>query len=360
MDDQAYMGVPLIGALLIEQGLITMEQLQVCMLLQSENYLGIPIGQILVNCGYITQNDLTHILILQSEIRSSLLETFDSRIEPPADLSALLVYQHHALALIGLLRRLGVATTVARDWDGAAATRDRQPPDMLLIDPCAIAPDTELAAGGLPLLVLPSALCVPGRAGLPAWAEAALGPFIAQVRERRQHQETLAALRQREFELTAITTMNQIFISVAPPHEALSQLMIRIRDLLHVEAGILYRLDRAAGQLIAEVIFGPGSNVPAEQRISIRQGVAGWAARFRKPLVIADVAHDPRFNPQIDQLPGCTTRSVLCVPLMAFGEVRGVIQLMNKLHGERFTKRDLFLLRAGATTTALTQALAAR
>jgi hypothetical protein len=40
--------------------------------------------------------------------------------------------------------------------------------------------------------------------------------------------------------------------------------------------------------------------------------------------------------------------------------VRGVIQLMNKLHGERFTKRDLFLLRAGATTTALTQALAAR
>ena len=38
MDDRSHTGIPLIGALLIEAGLITMEQLQVCLLLQSERY----------------------------------------------------------------------------------------------------------------------------------------------------------------------------------------------------------------------------------------------------------------------------------------------------------------------------------
>jgi hypothetical protein len=38
---------------------------------------------------------------------------------------------------------------------------------------------------------------------------------------------------------------------------------------------------------------------------------------------------------------------MLCVPLVALGEVRGVLQLINKLDGE-FTESDLSLIRITA------------
>src|SRR5262249_23472261 len=133
------------------------------------------------------------------------------------------------------------------------------------------------------------------------------------------------------------------------------KLMIRIRDLLDVEAGVLYRLDWATRQLISEVTFGPQSTILEPQRVPVGQGIAGWVARYRRPLIVTDLAPDPRLRPQVDQQPGCPARTIICLPLIAFGEVHGVIELINKLHGETFTKRDLLLLRVAATMVSLTQ-----
>lgn len=352
MEDRSHMGIPLIGALLIEAGLITMEQLQVCMLLQSENYLGIPIGQILVNCGYISQSDLSHILILQSEIRSSILTTFDERIERPADLTALICYRHNVLHLITLLQRLGVAAVLARDWAGLTAAWRRQPPDLILIDPGLIPPTADLEEAVLPVLPLP---LESNAQSVPPWVVTVLSQFVEQVRDQRTYRQATADLRRRDFELNTIATINQIFTTIYPIQDALSKLMIRIRDLLDVEAGVLYRLDWPARQLVSEVTFGPQSTVLEPQRVAVGQGIAGWVARYRRSLIVADVAQDPRFNPQIDQQPGCPARTIICLPLIAFGEVHGVIELINKLHGESFTKRDLLLLRVAATMVSLTQ-----
>jgi phosphoserine phosphatase RsbU/P len=67
------------------------------------------------------------------------------------------------------------------------------------------------------------------------------------------------------------------------------------------------------------------------------------------------VRRDRRFEGMFDHQNGFQTRSILCVPMIAMGEVRGVIQLINKLNGD-FNERDLLLMRILAAMGALAEA----
>jgi hypothetical protein len=66
------------------------------------------------------------------------------------------------------------------------------------------------------------------------------------------------------------------------------------------------------------------------------------------PLVSNDVSNDPRFYSDIDESLGFTTRSILCVPLVAQGTPIGAIEVINKRNGD-FTQKDLELLTSMAS-----------
>ncbi len=74
--------------------------------------------------------------------------------------------------------------------------------------------------------------------------------------------------------------------------------------------------------------------------IKLKMGLVGMCV-FTKRLVNApDARSDPRFNPEIDEMSGFRTESVLGAPLFdGNGEVMGVIELLNKKTGI-FTKED--------------------
>lgn len=86
----------------------------------------------------------------------------------------------------------------------------------------------------------------------------------------------------------------------------------------------------AKGAKVAELI---GKAIPKNK------GIAGWVAENGRPLLIADVKEDKRFNHDVDAVTGYQTESVLCVPLMMKTGVIGVIALLNKKDGS-YTKKD--------------------
>ena len=49
---------------------------------------------------------------------------------------------------------------------------------------------------------------------------------------------------------------------------------------------------------------------------------------------MAEVYNDERFNSNIDEQTGYTTRSILCMPICIRGTVIGVVQMINKKTGE--------------------------
>lgn len=337
--------VPLVGALLISEGLITQEQLNACLLLQAQDHPDLPIGQILVRCGYISQLALDQALGIQSDLKSSLVASIESQGVPQADLTALVLHARAGEVAYAVLRQLGVAATPVRDWAEFARALKEADFDLALVGAELIDESSMLPEHSTPLLLLPQNL-LPANGGfyVPPWARELVGRFVGQVRTQRRQNAALDRLHESEFAQSAIAALSRSMCAARTPRDAIIHLMAAIRDQFGVEAGTLYRFDRPSEQLVFEVVIGPHQEALYQQRLPIDRGLAGWVVRNNEPLLIPDVRRDPRFEGMFDHKSGFQTRSVLCVPLVARGQVCGVIQLINKLNGD-FNERDLQLLR---------------
>ncbi len=353
--------MPLFGALLVAEGTITLEQLNACLLLQTQDYPDTPIGQILLRCGYISgRHDRAD---PQTTARAKAPFDGSDRDRNPlqADLRALVFHRYADTSINAVLGKLGVITTQVRDWADFQRTWQAQQPDMILIDAELIENAAALLAQETtPIFFLPPISRRYDQSyHLFHWIEALLVRFVQQVRVQRQQHDAVERLSQREFEICAAASMSRSISTACSPHDALVHLMSTIRDLFDIEAGTLYLFDRPTQQLIFEVVLGPHQDTLSRQRLSIDRGIAGWVVRYGEPLLIPNVRRDQRFEGMFDNQNGFQTRSILCVPMIAMGQVRGVIQLINKLDGD-FNERDLLLMRILAAMGALAEAAASQ
>lgn len=67
----------------------------------------------------------------------------------------------------------------------------------------------------------------------------------------------------------------------------------------------------------------------------------GWVVSKGRALIVEDASKDSRFSERVDGITGFRTESIIAVPLKAAGRSYGVIELMNKLAGGRFSALDL-------------------
>ena len=91
--------------------------------------------------------------------------------------------------------------------------------------------------------------------------------------------------------------------------------------------------------LAFKVVKGDRSTEPVGKIIPQGQGILGWVAQSGRPLRIADVKEDKRFNEDIDAITDNQTKAALCVPLMIQSGVIGVIELLNK-KANFYSQRD--------------------
>lgn len=116
-----------------------------------------------------------------------------------------------------------------------------------------------------------------------------------------------------------------------------------IRVFMDAERCTLFQYDEASDELWSKVFSGPRIE---EIRVKNGEGIAGYVMQTGEWVRIVEAASDPRFQSKFDRKTGFVTRSVLCVPLINVqGRRIGVVQVINKLHGE-FVERDAELLAA--------------
>ena len=78
--------------------------------------------------------------------------------------------------------------------------------------------------------------------------------------------------------------------------------------------------------------------------------LSGWMIQNKKPLIINDLSNDKRFL--IQHRTDMPINSLLCTPLLAKGELLGLISVFNKKYDEDFTKNDERLLSIIASQSA--------
>jgi len=136
-----------------------------------------------------------------------------------------------------------------------------------------------------------------------------------------------------------------------------SQLIKEILQLsqqaVKAQASSIILVDEKTGKLYFDVAEGKVKNNLRDLTFDPEKSIAGWVAANRKPLIVNDVSSDKRWNRGIDDRTGFKTRSILCVPLITHRKLIGVIEVLNKLEGESFTREDLAMLNSVASTAAV-------
>ncbi|MBI5695024.1 MAG: GAF domain-containing protein [Nitrospirae bacterium] len=100
-------------------------------------------------------------------------------------------------------------------------------------------------------------------------------------------------------------------------------------QILNAEASSILLYDEA-GNLRFEHITGESANALKGKIVKPGVGITGWVAQEGKPVVVNDVASDPRFASMYDKDSGFVTRSMLCVPLVIEGVNIGILEVINK------------------------------
>jgi signal transduction histidine kinase len=175
----------------------------------------------------------------------------------------------------------------------------------------------------------------------------ALRREIARLRDENE------AARRR---IAVLEVMQQIARSLSSElnlEPLLQMILASAVRVIDAAAGSLLMLDRATHELVFEVIEGGGGAALEKTRMPATKGIAGWVVTHGEPLIVDDVHRDARYYPNIAEDYAFATDSILCVPLIAKGDVIGVLQLLNKTGGKRFSMADQELLSALAAQSAV-------
>jgi len=115
-----------------------------------------------------------------------------------------------------------------------------------------------------------------------------------------------------------------------------------ISELLDAERTSIFLVDWEHMEL--QALFAEGAE-KSDLVIKLKMGIVGWAVLSRREVSIANASDHPYFNPEIDQIHGFKTESIMVAPVIdEHGEVLGALELLNKETGV-FTDLDLQALR---------------
>lgn len=122
-------------------------------------------------------------------------------------------------------------------------------------------------------------------------------------------------------------------------------------DLLQAEAGALWLVDEASGEMVVQVAVGGPDR--AGTRLPAGAGIAGQALRENRPLRVDAGLPEEYPYPGADREPRFVTRSLLCAPLTAPGAAIGVLEVRNRRDGRPFDDEDERWLTAFAPQAAV-------
>jgi signal transduction histidine kinase len=195
-----------------------------------------------------------------------------------------------------------------------------------------------IAPPGILCLVDPSADC-------PLNLEN-IGPLAANLTIFLDRAYLQSEVHRQEIVFNVVSDISYSLTSTLSLQKIFHQLMVPVRRTLNVESLSVGLIDSSSGDIeFVDVLMGPLFQDLPPVRLKRGQGIAGWVAERREPVIVNDVYSDKRFFSQVDHQSGFRTNSMICIPLQVEERVIGVLQAINKQDGN-FNDGDLRLLQA--------------
>jgi len=145
-------------------------------------------------------------------------------------------------------------------------------------------------------------------------------------------------------EIDFFEEVGRVLTSSMKLNEILTAIMKKTKEMTNAESWSVLLVDEETGDLVFEKADSKMAPKIEKYRLKPGEGIAGWVAREGVPIIVPDVSRDERFYSKLDKQIHFKTKSLMCVPIKSRGRVIGVLEVVNKITGEPFTKEDLALL----------------
>jgi signal transduction histidine kinase len=172
-------------------------------------------------------------------------------------------------------------------------------------------------------------------------------------RDYEKLKEQSQLLHQQVVALRIIERLTQTLTVEMELGELLKKIVHSAVQVVRASAGSLLLLDQETDELVFAVIEGGGGASLVGQRLAKGVGIAGWVAEHCEALIVDDVSKDERYFSSIAEDTHFETTSLICVPMVAKGQLVGVLQILNKQSGEPFTEDDQEILTTFAAQSAI-------
>jgi Nif-specific regulatory protein len=152
----------------------------------------------------------------------------------------------------------------------------------------------------------------------------------------RARRETAPYMSEHEQRFELLADLGAMIAGEVELDDLLATFAGRVARALGADRATLWLIDGATGEVRSRVATLP--EVP-ELRMPPGAGLVGHAATTGELVNIRDVAGDPRWAGHVAERLGYQVASMLAVPIVRRGHVRGVLQVLNK-HAGTFTEHD--------------------
>jgi sigma-B regulation protein RsbU (phosphoserine phosphatase) len=168
-------------------------------------------------------------------------------------------------------------------------------------------------------------------------AHVAVSIINAQLFERvRSDAEAFETLAEIGRDVASVLDVDELFERIA--HAT--------RRVIDYRTFGLWLLDEARGELEIKIAVQYGEKVVVP-RVALGEGLVGYAALHKEPVLVADVAEDPRYINVVADV-----RSELAIPMLIKDRCIGVLDLESP-ELDAFTKRDVEILTLLASQAAV-------
>jgi GAF domain-containing protein len=125
------------------------------------------------------------------------------------------------------------------------------------------------------------------------------------------------------------------------------------RAIFGAQASSIFLLDEEADELVFEAVAGHGAETLLGKRFPSSTGIAGWVLVTRQPLVIEDVAEDPRFAKGVAEETGYVPKGLMAAPLLHEERALGVLEVLDRPQRSQFSLVEMDLLGLFANQAAI-------
>jgi signal transduction histidine kinase len=163
---------------------------------------------------------------------------------------------------------------------------------------------------------------------------------------------TEANIRARQ--LTVLNTISRELVeSEGNIEELLERITLSAVEILNAEAGSLLLTSQDETYLEFKTAVGGTGHELVGTTLPAGHGLVGKVADSGEPVIVNDTSQDERWQGEVAEDGQFHTRSVLAVPLIAKGQVIGVLEVINKKDGTPFVEGDTELLTSFAGQAAI-------